>query len=156
MKANVNAKNENKKSVKNYITLAEYNAAYELVWGDDYTKRNWTTIKERNVRIEELRELYGRIMPEVGMGATEILWSDRRANTITRVITPNKIAVKQNKTRCKDYYADEYEILDELYGEEDIYTRRRSGRWVMEGQADKYGSVILLIGQQCHSIDPSF
>lgn len=150
MKANVNAKNESKKSVKNYITLAEYNAAYELVWGDDYTKRNWTTIQERRVRIEELRELYGRIMPEVGMGATVILWSVRRANTITRVITPNKIAVKQNKTRCKDFYADEDEILDELYGDEDIYTRRRSGRWVMEGQADKYGSVILLIGQQYH------
>ena len=156
MKANVNAKNESKKSVKNYITLAEYNAAYELVWGDDYTKRNWTTIQELNERVEELRELYGRIMPEVGMGATEIPWSDRRAYTITRVITPNKIAVKQNKTRCKDFFADEYEILDELYGDEDIYTRRRSGRWVMEGQADKYGSVILLIGQQCHSIDPSF
>ena len=156
MKVNVNAKNESKKSVKNYITLAEYNAAYELVWGDDYTKRNWTTIQERNVRIEELRELYGRIMPEVGMGATVILWSVRRANTITRVITPNKIAVKQNKTRCKDFYADEDEILDELYGDEDIYTRRRSGLWVMEEQAGKYGSVIFLICQQCHSIDPSF
>ena len=156
MKANVNAKNESKKSVKNYITLAEYNAAYELLWFDVYTKRNWTTIQERSLRIEELRELYGRIMPEVGMGATEILWSDRRANTITRVITPNKIAVKHNKTRFKDFYADEYEILDELYGDEDIYTRRRSGRWVMEGQADEFGCVILLIGQQCHSIDPSF
>ncbi len=151
MKANVNAKNESKKSVKNYITLAEYNAAYELVWGEDYTKRNRTTNQERNERNEELRELYGRIMPEVGMGATVILWSIRRANTITRVITPNKIAVKQNKTRCKDFYADEDEILDELYGDEDIYTRRRSGRWVMEGQADKDGSVILLIGRQCHS-----
>lgn len=156
MKVNVNAKNESKKSVKNYITLAEYNAAYELVWGDDYTKRNWNTTQELNERAEELRELYGRIMPEVGMGATEILWSDRKANTITRVISPDKIAVKHNKTRCKDFFADEYEILDELYGDEDIYTRRRSGRWVMEGQADEDGCVILLIGQQCHSIDPSF
>ena len=48
MKVNVNAKNESKKSVKNYITLAEYNAAYEHVWGDDYTKRNWTTSQELN------------------------------------------------------------------------------------------------------------
>lgn len=29
MKANVNAKNESKKSVKNYITLAEYVWCYE-------------------------------------------------------------------------------------------------------------------------------
>ena len=32
MKANVNAKNESKKSVKNYITLAEYVKAFVSVW----------------------------------------------------------------------------------------------------------------------------
>lgn len=134
-----------------YITFQEYEEARR-----QFESKHWTSLKEREQREEELHKLYGKLMPEVGMGCTEILWSDRRAHTVVEVLSPNKVAVRENKTVCKDYFADEYEILDELQGGADVYTRRRSGRWVMEGQPDRNGSVVLLLGTRYHSIDPSF
>ena len=124
----------------NYITLAEFNAAKE------------------NASIEQVAEMRKRLLPVVGMGATKVLWSDLRAMTITKVCTPNKIEVMHNKVKCLDFFADDYEILDEIeprMGTE-VYTRRRSGRWVQEGYPDRRGEVVLMIDHQAHSIDPTF
>ena len=148
-----------KKSATNkseFVTISEYNAAKDAMWNEDYSKRNWTTLRERDQRQAELDEMYKRLMPEVGAGAYVVLYSDLRAQTITEVITPNKVAVRANKVKCIDYYASDYEILDETEGGTQIFTRRRSGRWVAEGQPDKSGSVYLVIGERAHRIDPSF
>lgn len=143
---------------KTYVTLAEYNAYRDRIFNDlPYYKKEWKTITERDEMEKQLHELYKRLMPEVGMGATEILWSDRRAKTIVNVLTPNKIVVRENEVVCKDYYAGDYEVLDELSDmPEEVFTRRKSGRWVEMGQPDKYGSVFLVIGHRDHYIDPSF
>lgn len=95
---------------------------------------------------------------EVGMGATMNLWSDRRAMTVTRVISPKKIEVTENETKCIDYYASNYEILDTLaeYMSKTIFTLRKNGTWVQEGQPKKFGSVTLTLGFRRHYIDPSF
>ena len=107
--------------------------------------------------IDTLGEMYKHLMPEVGMGATEILWSDRRAKTVVEVLTPNKIVVRENEVECKDYYAGNYEVLDTLSNmPAETFTRRKSGRWVEMGQPDKYGSVFLVLGHRAHYIDPSF
>lgn len=142
----------------NYITLDEYNAFKNSIFPEDYHDIKWRTYKEREAMEAELKEMYKRLMPVEGMGATEILFSDRRAKTIVKVLTPNKIVVMENETKCTDYYGDKYEILDTLadYMPAEVYTRRRSGRWVAEGQPDKMGSVFLRIGERHHSIDPSF
>ena len=149
----------NSKRVANaveFVTLAEYKAFEEKMWCKDYSQRNWKTINERDARQAELNEMYKHLMPEVGQGCTEILYSDYLAETIVEVITPNKVATRRNKVKCLDYYASDYEILDELEGGERIFTRRRSGRWVAEGQPDKSGSVFLRIDYRDHRIDPSF
>jgi hypothetical protein len=96
------------------------------------------------------------VQVEVGMGATMNLWSDRRAMTVTKVITPKKIEVRENNTKCNDWYASSYEILDELVGGTTIFTLRKNGTWVQEGQPKKYGSVTLTLGFRHHYIDPSF
>lgn len=95
---------------------------------------------------------------EEGMGATMNLWSDRRAMTITKVITPKKIEVMENETKCIDYYAGSYEVLDTIaeHMGRHIFTLRKNGTWVEEGQPKKYGSVTLTVGYQRHYIDPSF
>lgn len=146
------------KNEKNYVTLAEYNAYKERIFNDlPYDQKEWKTIKERDEMKARLDEMYSRLMPEVGMGATEILWSDRRAKTVVEVLTPNKVVVRENETRCIDYYNGEYEVLDELNNmSPDVFTRRKSGRWVMLGQPDKYGSVYLVLGYRNHYIDPNF
>ncbi len=47
------------------------------------------------------------IKPEIGMGVTEICYSDRHAYTIIEVITDKKIVVQQDlaptKTECRKY-----------------------------------------------------
>lgn len=95
---------------------------------------------------------------EVGMGATMNLWSDRRAMTIVEIVSPKKIVVAHNKTRCRDYFAGNYDILgeiDEGMGKS-VFTLRRNGTWVEEGQKKEFGSVTLTVGFRRHYIDPSF
>lgn len=143
---------------KTYITLEEYNSYQDRIFNDlPWNEKEWKTIDERDKMIATLGEMYKHLMPEVGMGATEILWSDRRAKTVVEVLTPNKIVVRENEVVCKDYYAGNYEILDELSNmPSETFTRRKSGRWVEMGQPDKYGSVFLVLGHRAHYIDPSF
>lgn len=94
----------------------------------------------------------------VGMGATMNLWSDRRAMTIVEVVTPRKVIVQENETKCLDYYGGRYEVLDSLaeYMSRHTFTLRKNGTWVEEGQPKKFGSVTLTVGFRHHYIDPSF
>lgn len=143
---------------KTYVTIEEYNSYRDRIFNDlPWNEKEWKTISERLEMEKKLNEMYKHLMPEVGMGATEILWSDRRAKTVVEVINFNKIVVRENEVECLDYYAGNYKILDELSKmPSEIFTRRKSGRWVEMGQPDKYGSVYLILGYRAHYIDPSF
>lgn len=106
------------------------------------------------------REYFDKADPkvEVGMGATEVLYTDKRAMTIVKVISPKKIVVHENETECIDYWHSEYKILDTLaeYHKDQVFTQRRNGQWVEEGQPNKRGSVRLIVGFRAHYIDPNF
>ena len=104
--------------------------------------------KERTHAIKNL-------VPYVGLGCTICYYSDRRASTVTKIISSCKIEVKFNQTKCIDYYAGEYEILPELEGNSRVFTKRRNGYWVAEGQPYKDG-VLLMLHYQNHYIDPTF
>lgn len=104
---------------------------------------------------EEKVKAIKSLVPEVGLGCTICYYSDRRAATITKIITPCKIEVRFNRTKCIDYYDGEYEILPELEGVPKVFTKRRNGYWVAEGQPFKDG-VLLMLHYQNHYIDPSF
>ncbi len=95
------------------------------------------------------------LVPKEGLPCTVIYWSDRNAVTVTRVISPTKIAVRDNKVECLDYFSGDYKILPELDGEEYVFTKRRNGKWVMQGHQSKDG-VKLALHYQDHYIDPSF
>lgn len=102
-----------------------------------------------------LKAIYA-IVPEVGLPCTICYWSDKRAATVTRIISPTKIEVTHNEVECLDYYAGRYEILPELEtGHTDVFTKRKNGKWCMEGQPTK-DSVKLMLHYQRHYIDPSF
>lgn len=95
------------------------------------------------------------LIPEVGLGCTVCYYSDKRAATVTRIVSPCKIEVTFNQTKCIDYYAGKYEILPELEGCAKVFTKRSNGRWVAEGQSYKDG-VLLMLHYQSHYIDPHF
>ena len=116
-------------------------------------KSNYSEWKEQ---IEKERDhAIKNLVPYVGLGCTICYYSDRRAATVTKIISPCKIEVRFNRTKCIDYYAGEYEILPELEGGTKVFTKRRNGYWVAEGQLYKDG-VLLMLHYQNHYIDPGF
>ena len=109
----------------------------------------------REERDREQRNAIRNLVPEVGLGCTVCYYSDKRAATVTKIITPIKIEVTFNQTKCIDYYSGQYEILPELEGAPKVFTKRRNGFWVAEGQSYKDG-VLLMLHYQNHYIDPIF
>ena len=132
-----------KESLEAYrAALLEYKKSWKLDDRSEYEKR--------------LEEAFKAIIPEVGMPCTVVYFTDRRAATIVRVETPNRVAVRFNETKCLDYYNGNYEILPEFdcLGEE-VFTKRRNGRWVQQGHKFK-GGVKLHLHYQSHYIAPHF
>ncbi len=110
----------------------------------------------KNEHDQRVLDAIRSIVPEVGLGCTICYWSDYRAVTITRIISPTKIEVTHNEVECLDYYGGRYKILPELQdGHVDVFTKRRNGLWCMEGQPTK-DSVKLMLHYQRHYIDPNF
>lgn len=97
------------------------------------------------------------LVPDVGTEGTAVYYSDRRAVTVTEVLSPTKVKVGFNKTRCLNYFLSEYEILkdmDDAMGEQ-VFTKRRNGQWIQQGQPTK-GGVYLALHYHVHWIDPNF
>ena len=157
---------ENKKSIKPLMKEEEIAKIENLIdihklngWNENSFVNHLSIGQSRHEK--EIREMYRkRETPDltIGMGCTIKLYSDRRAATIIRIVSPKEIVIRYNKTKCVDYYASEYEILDEFEEvfEEETYTLRKGGTWVQKGQPKKNGSVTLTVGFRHHYIDPSF
>src|ERR1700739_3923172 len=93
--------------------------------------------------------------PFVGMPVTKNYYTDRRAATVIKV-SGNSITVKENEVQVIDYYAGEYVVLpNEVTGGEQVFTKRKNGRWVAKGQGMVKGLGITL-GIHDHYIDPNF
>ncbi len=128
-------------------------------WGID-SYLDFLTYHVRENWKDDAVEIFNAASPELnaGLGATMNLYTDRRAMTIVEVVSPRKVVVQENETRCVDYYAGDYEVLDTFadYMSKHTFTLRKGGTWVKEGQPKKYGSVTLSVGYRRHYIDPSF
>ena len=109
----------------------------------------------REERDRQETEAIKNLIPEIGLGCTVCYCFDRRAATVTKIISPCKIEVTFNQTECIDYYAGDYRILPTLEGGAKVFTKRRNGRWVADGQSYKDG-VLLMLHYQSHYIDPHF
>lgn len=117
--------------------------------------KKWDTLKERDALDEERSQAIRNLVPEVGLKCTICYYSDYRAATVTQVFTERKVAVRFNVTKCLDYFAGDYEILPELRGEDQIFTKRSNGKWIAEGQLSKDG-VRLVLHYQRHYINPEY
>lgn len=97
--------------------------------------------------------------PEVGMGVTECMWSDRHAYTIVAVISDRQIVVQRDKAVRTDNNglseSQSYSYERDPDGERKTVTKRKNGKWVTKGDALK-GGTGWLIGERNEYYDPSF
>jgi hypothetical protein len=92
--------------------------------------------------------------PTVGMGATEIMHSDRNPFTVVEVISPRKIVVQADKyTRTDDWGMSDcqrYEYERDPEGRVRTLTLRKNGRWVQVGDSGKGRSFAIGLRQKHH------
>lgn len=111
--------------------------------------------------LEQLREervkVVKALVPRIGLPCTIKYFSDYRAATVVEMPTANKVCVMHNEVECLDYYAGNYKILPTLIEQMgvEVFTKRRNGLWVMEGQPSKDG-VKLFFHIHRHYIDPHY
>lgn len=86
--------------------------------------------------------------PEVGMGATILMWTDRLPATVVEVVSPKKIVIQHDDAKRIDNNgmseAQDYEFTPNLDAAKETYTQRKDGQWVREGSPMKGGTRIIL------------
>lgn len=100
------------------------------------------------------------LVPEVGMGATILMWTDRHAATVTHVSSSKKtIQVTTDKARRTDgngmSEVQSWEYTPDPDGVVHTYTLRQNGRWVLRGE-DMFKGRGLLLGGRDEYHDFSF
>ena len=100
-------------------------------------------------------------VPEAGMGATILMWTDRHAATVVEVSpSGNRIGVRRDHARRVDKLGltdsgQAYEFTPDPDAEIQTFTRRKDGRWVREGEPMRKGTV-LVVGRRDEYYDFSF
>ena len=95
------------------------------------------------------------LKPEVGMGATITMFSDRLPATIVKVCTDRKIQVQEDNAKRTDKNGEsenqEYEYTPNTKSVIRTFTLRKNGSWVESGSSSG-----LLIGKRDKYHDYSF
>ena len=81
------------------------------------------------------------LVPEVGMGATHLMWSDRQAYTIIEVKSPTRLVVQRDTATRTDNNgmsdSQGYEYTPNPDGVIRTITLRKNGRWYQVGDTIK-------------------
>jgi len=97
-------------------------------------------------------------IPSIGDGATELMWSDRRAYTITKVINAKTVEV------TKDDYSwggvggremgdnSKWVFAPNPDGPVVTLTKRKNGKWIIKGESIK-GTAFLMGRREMHHDD---
>lgn len=98
--------------------------------------------------------------PEVGMGCTELMYTDRHACTIVEVVSPKTIKVQRDKAVRTDDIGrtdsgQQYHYEPNPEAAIQTVTLRGNGRWVLKGQGSKNGKSFA-IGYRDEYYDHSF
>jgi hypothetical protein len=94
------------------------------------------------------------IKPEVGMGATKLLYSDRHACTIVQVIDDDTVMVQEDQAHRTDTRgmseAQEYEYTPDPTAQFEPFSRRKNGVWVRIGESMKQGTKLCIGVRQAY------
>jgi hypothetical protein len=98
-------------------------------------------------------------VPEVGMGATINMYTDRHAATIVEVKSPTKIVIQQDSAERTDSNgmseSQDYAFTPNPKAAKEVYTKRKNGLWIKTGESKGNGTS-LHIGQRNEYHDYSF
>lgn len=102
----------------------------------------------------------GKSTPEVGMGATLLLWTDRHAGTITEVSEDKKtIKWKADKVSRVDNNgmsdSQDYSYEPNPDAKAMTFTLRKNGKYVVKGAPMKQG-MVLSVGHRSEYYDYTF
>ena len=94
--------------------------------------------------------------PEIGMGATQLLYSDRHAFSVIKIVSPKKIVVQRDKVTRTDSNgmseSQDYNFEPNTEGMTATLTLRKNGRWVVEGE-DLWSGSSFSIGNRSEYYD---
>ena len=93
--------------------------------------------------------------PTVGMGATELMWTDRHAYTVVKVCTPRKVMVRRDtatRTDKNGWSEDQtYTFEPGKEGYDEAVTLRKDGKW-----RGSNGGSLFTLGRRDEYSDPNF
>lgn len=102
-----------------------------------------------------LMENIAPAVPEVGMGATILSFSDRHAATVVEILTPKKVVIQRDNAKRTDSNgmseSQDYEFTPDPNGAKIIITLRKNGRWL-----EQKGSTVVNLGRRSAYHDFSF
>lgn len=105
--------------------------------------------------VNQVMEQSRQAVPVVGMGATELCFTDRHAYTIVEVMTPRYIVVQQDTATRLDKNgmseAQDYTFTPDPNGKRVAITLRKHNGWVERG-----GRARFAIGERSEYHDYSF
>lgn len=93
--------------------------------------------------------------PEIGMGATKKVGSDRVCYTVVNVLSPRKLVVQYDNQRCISENGYDWEISPDPQGHTTTISLRKNGAWVEVGQSMKSDGRFSL-GHRSPYRDPHF
>ena len=95
--------------------------------------------------------------PEIGMGVTEYLWSDRHAYEIIAIKDDRHITIRRMGCRCIDYFAGDWEVFSDPTQQQvkNLFLTKK-GQWRERYGNRRLGSTIFGLGVAREYEDPSF
>lgn len=86
--------------------------------------------------------------PVAGMGATLLRWTDREAYTVVEVKSPTRIVVQADTATRTDAHGmsemQAYDYAADPTAPREVFTLRKNGRWVRQGDDSKSGNALAL------------
>lgn len=96
--------------------------------------------------------------PALGMGATILMWTDRHPATVIEVNSATRITVREDRATRTDKNgmsdSQSYAYETNPYGRVEVYTLRKNGAWVRQG--DTMRGQRLSLGHRSEYRDFSF
>lgn len=103
-----------------------------------------------------LEERTRQPMPEVGMGATAMYWSDREAYEVVAVRDARHITVRRMGYKCLDWYAGDWEVFPDPNGRTLDLFKTQKGQWRERIGKNGLGDIVFVLGTAREYRDPSF
>ena len=104
--------------------------------------------------VNHLMSNNGSTTPEVGMGATELSYTDRHAGTVVEVRSPTTLVFQADKVTRTDTNGmsecQSYSYEPNPAGAKVVYTLRRNGKWVQKGASMNGPALALGVRREYH------